>query len=1022
MQKDLNMLNLRRRGKKYRRAIRAMMPRMLEALESRVLLSGNSYTVGAYQFTGGTDGATPFGGLVIDTHGNLFGTGASGGSGNVGTVFELPSGGASAVGLYSFSTASGMSPYGSLAIDAQGNLFGTTLSGGASGKGTIFAIPAGSTTPVTVYSFSGPDGANPYSGLTLDADGDMFGTTVNGGPAGHGTVFEIPSGGAFRILHSFLGPSDGANPYGPLLRDGSGNLYGTTFAGGSSGDGTVFEISGGTFSMLHSFTGADGAKPTARLVMDDAGNLFGTTYAGGANDDGTIFGIGASGGALTTLYSFTGGTDGSHPYAGLVFDGAGNLFGTAYGGGAHGHGTVFEIPSDGTVPETLYAFTGGADGAAPYGPIFVSANGLLFGTATAGGTNGQGTLFELLPTRTAQITVAQQPSAIQAGVTMLQPIVVDLELTGGQVNTADNSSVTLSIVSGPSGATLSGTTTVQASHGVATFSNLKLTHAGTYTLAASDGSLVPVALDSFAVYAGPATRLVYDQQLTGFVAGQIMAPVTVDVEDALGNVTTDNSMVTLKLASGPAGAILHGTLTVPAVNGVATFSGLSVTKTGSFTISASDGKLPVARSKAFAVSPDVASTQFIITRPPGDTIVGRKISPAVTVTMEDQFGNLIASSTTQVSSSLVVLNLGGNATAALLTGSTTVNAVKGVATLGNLTIAQPGTYALQITGGGLAAVTTNSILSYFVPTHLVFTQQPMPATAGGTVAIVVSVEDSSNRIDTTNNSQVTIALQGNATVNGTLSVQAVNGVAAFSDLTLVKAGAYKLLASDGTNKAATSKSFNITPAAASEMVCTQNVAPSYVAGAKLAPGMNFEFRDAYGNVVVNYSGTVTLAANGPGPLQGITSAAVKKGVVTFNNSKLLTAGTYTLHAGSGGFGFDSASFTVLPAAAKMLAFDQPPTTAAAGVDITPAIRVKVTDAYGNLITNSTASVMLALASGPRGGEFTNGTAGAFTSLNATAVNGVAAFSEAALTLAGSYKLKATAARLTPVTSDIFTVN
>jgi uncharacterized repeat protein (TIGR03803 family) len=319
-------------------------------------LSASGTFTTLHSFTGtGTDGACPQADLVLDGQGNLFGTTGAGGADFCGTVFELAHGSSTVTTLYSFTgVTDGAWPLAGLVLDGQGNLFGTTFVGGAGdygssdyGYGTVFELAHGSSTVTTLYSFTGEtDGASPQAGLVLDRQGNLFGTTCAGGAGGYGTVFELAHGSStVTTLHSFTG-TEGVGVFASrLVLDEQGNLFGTTEYGGASDHGTVFELSAsGTFTTLHSFTGeTDGFDPCAGLVLDGQGNLFGTTYFGGASDCGTVFELSASG-TFTTLHSFTGtGTDGAHPRADLMLDGRGNLFGTTECGGTTDHGTVFEL-------------------------------------------------------------------------------------------------------------------------------------------------------------------------------------------------------------------------------------------------------------------------------------------------------------------------------------------------------------------------------------------------------------------------------------------------------------------------------------------------------------------------------------------------------------------------------------------------------------------------------------------------------------------------------------------------------
>jgi uncharacterized repeat protein (TIGR03803 family) len=379
----------------------------------------------------GSNGQYPSAALIADGSGNLFGTTENGGAYKDGTVFEIPkttSGYASTpVTLVSFNYSDGAYPYAALIADGSGDLFGTTAYGGASGVGTVFEIAKTTTTttgyastPVPLVSFNGSNGAIPNAALIADGNGNLFGTTVEGGTSNYGTVFEIAkttSGYASTpvTLVSFTG-TDGAYTYAALIADGSGNLFGTTQEGGASGYGTVFEIAKSTTTAtgyvstpvtLVNFNYGNGAYSSATLIADGSGNLFGTTESGGASGDGTVFEIAkstttATGYASTpiTLVSFNYG-DGAVPYSSLIADGSGNLFGTTEYGGASGDGTVFEIAKTTTTtsgyastPATLVSFNYG-DGADPFGGLIADGSGNLFGTTVEGGASGDGTVFEI---------------------------------------------------------------------------------------------------------------------------------------------------------------------------------------------------------------------------------------------------------------------------------------------------------------------------------------------------------------------------------------------------------------------------------------------------------------------------------------------------------------------------------------------------------------------------------------------------------------------------------------------------
>ncbi len=296
----------------------------------------------------------------------------------------------------------GANPFARLILSGN-TLYGTAQAGGSSGNGTVFAVDTDGTGFTNLYSFTAlnnntnSDGANPFARLILSGN-TLYGTAQAGGSSGNGTVFAVNTDGTgFTNLHSFTAlnnntNSDGANPYAGLILSGN-TLYGTAEAGGSLGKGTVFAVNtnGTGFTNLYSFTGgSDGANPYAGLIL--SGNaLFGTAYDGGSSGYGTAFAVNTNGTGFTNLYSFTGGSDGAYPYAGLILSGN-TLYGTTFFGGSLGKGTVFAVNTNGTGFTNPYSFTGGSDGAYPYAGLILSDN-TLYGTAFLGGTLGKGSVF-----------------------------------------------------------------------------------------------------------------------------------------------------------------------------------------------------------------------------------------------------------------------------------------------------------------------------------------------------------------------------------------------------------------------------------------------------------------------------------------------------------------------------------------------------------------------------------------------------------------------------------------------------
>jgi len=429
-----------------------------------------SYTESVlYSFaaTGG-DGHLPVAGLVIDGSGKLYGTTQAGGTSmacsfGCGTVFKLDnSSGSYKYGqLYSFTGSPDGEAPGALLIDAHGNLYGTTLFGGTSktancksGCGTVFKLainPDGSYTPSVLYRFAATgDGINPQGNLVIDSAGHLYGTTAAGGGSGYGIVFELDnSSGTYKdnLLHSFTGGSDGEIPTSGLVVDAHGNLYGTAENGGSTacpmGCGTVFELTNnsGSYSFtaapLYSFTGSPDAQNPVSLVIDASGNLYGTAGGGAStacNGCGTVFELANKSGSYTytgVLYSFTGSPDGAQP-TGLIVDASGNLYGTTGLGGTStvcslsGCGTVFEVAPGPARPTYVFSATSGSGQSATVNTQFASqlgvtvldANGnppasavtvTFTASASAGGASGtfaNGTATTTAPTNPLGVATA----------------------------------------------------------------------------------------------------------------------------------------------------------------------------------------------------------------------------------------------------------------------------------------------------------------------------------------------------------------------------------------------------------------------------------------------------------------------------------------------------------------------------------------------------------------------------------------------------------------------------------------
>jgi uncharacterized repeat protein (TIGR03803 family) len=357
----------------------------------------------------GSDGSAPLAGLVMDAKQDLYGTASAGGEYNGGVVFKASRSGAQMV-MHSFGSGTdGASPEGSLIIDSAGNLYGTTFAGGAAGAGTVFKISSNGKESI-LYSFAGSDdGANPVAGLAINASGNLYGTTSSGGTYNSGTVFEVSSTGQHTVLYSFGSiATDGTGPVAGVTLDPKGNLYGTASAGGSYGYGTVFELkysaSGFTENILHNFEMQnDGGTPYAGLIFDRSGNLYGAATQGGdgTGGGGTVFELTRSGGNWTfnVLYGLAGwGISGT--FRNLLFDAStGVIYATTHCDGAYSSGTVYSLtPSAGTWAYTeLYTFTGGTNGFYVFSNLVMDKSGNLYGTTNTGGANGYGEIFKVTP-------------------------------------------------------------------------------------------------------------------------------------------------------------------------------------------------------------------------------------------------------------------------------------------------------------------------------------------------------------------------------------------------------------------------------------------------------------------------------------------------------------------------------------------------------------------------------------------------------------------------------------------------
>jgi MYXO-CTERM domain-containing protein len=612
----------------------------------------------------------------------------------------------------------------------------------------------------------------------------------------------------------------------------------------------------------------------------------------------------------------------------------------------------------------------------------------------------------------------QQPSNSAAGVSITPAVqVIAVDQFGNPVTTATNS-VTLALGNNPGGSTLGGTTTVAMASGVATFSNLTLNKPGTgYTLTASSTGLTGVTSSGFNIVPGAPAKLVFTIQPTTTGANASITPaVQVAIQDSVGNLTNSTANVTLALGNNPTGATLSGTTTVAAVAGVATFSNLSLNRGGNgYTLAATSASLTGATSSAFNI---VGGTPYrvLITRQPSNTTAGATITPSIQATVYDVSGNVVGSA-----NNAITVSLGNNPAGGTLGGTTTVNAVAGVADFANLSVDRVGVnYTLVAGSSGLFADSSVGFdVGVGAASQLAFTASPTTNVGSGAAFTVkVAVRDAGGNLVTTASAPVTLALlnAAGATLSGTKVATPVGGVATFTGLSVDKVGSgYQLQATATGLTTATSTAFGVDPGVAAALAFTTQPGNT-ASGALIAPAVRVEVRDAQGNTVTSSSASITLAFGtnpASGTLGGTKTVAAINGVATFADLTVDKVGTgYTLKATAGALTATSSAFNVTAGAAAKLVFRTPPANAVAGA-VLGSVAVEVQDAQGNL-TASTAQVTLTL------GGATGGTLGGTTTV--AAVNGVATFSTLFIQKAATgFTLTAGGTALTSVTSGPFNI-
>jgi uncharacterized repeat protein (TIGR03803 family) len=602
----------------------------VEQLDTRLT---PSYVLSTLATFNGTNGSWPEAGLVMDSSGNLYGTTNRGGASNDGTVFELAHGSGPIATLASFNGTNGADPlYSGVIMDGSGNLYGTTAVGGASAAGTVFELAPGSGTLTTLVSFGG-FGVEPSWGVIRDSSGNLygitFGTSVIGETIGQ-TVFELAAGsGTITTLATFAG---GSSASGSLLMDSSGNLYGTTQDGGSSGDGSVFELAqgSGTITTLAAFNGANGRSPYAGLIMDGSGNLFGTTLAGGASGYGTVFELAHGSSTITTLAAFNG-SNGLEPHAPLLMDSSGNLYGTTEGSGPY-PGTVFEL-APGSDTLTTLAFFNGSNGKGPAGGLMMDSSGNLYGTTMVGGASNDGMVFEL--SNGPSFAVSGFPSPSTAG-TAGRFAVTALN-ADGTVNAGYSGTVTFSS-SDPQAVLPANYTFTTADQGMHSFT-ATLKTAGTQSIAATDTANSSIVGSDTGVTVNPAAAasLIFSNVPSSTTAGSAFT-LTLTAKDAYGNVATGYTG-TVHFTSSDGKAVLPADYTFAGSDAGQHAFSITLKTAGSQSLTATDtGTGSIAGSAGGIVVNAAAAAQFILSAPASVT---HGVAFSLTLTVEDAYGNVV---------------------------------------------------------------------------------------------------------------------------------------------------------------------------------------------------------------------------------------------------------------------------------------------------------------------------------------------------------------------------------------------
>src|SRR6266542_724684 len=902
------------------------------------------------------------------------------------------------------------------------------------GTGTGGAALSGTTTVAAV------NGVATFSTLSLDKSGTGYtlSATASGLTGAPSAAFAITAGSATQLAFTTQpSAATGGVTITPVVQvaaqDALGNVVtgftGSVTVGITAGTGP----DGATLAGVTTVAAAGGFAVFPNLSIDKTGTVekgtgytlsaTATCFAGAISDPFDI----KAGHATQLVFTVqpTTKTAGAHvapPVQVAALDAVGNAVPAFSGNVTVAIGTN---PAGGTLfGSTTVAAVGGV---ATFSTLSLDKRGTGYAlSASATGLSGAtSAAFAVTPGPATQLEFTVQPGMTTVQGTIHPAVRVTARDALGNSATGFQGNVTVAIGTNPTGATLSGTTTLAAIGGVATFSSLSIDHVGSYTLSATAAGLAGAASAPFDIVPSIPIRLVFTAQPSTWTAGVTVTPaIQVTAQDASGNaVPAFTGDVTLAIGANPAGGSLSDTTTLAAVGGVATFSDISVDRSGSgYTLTAAATGLTGATSAPFAVVPGAAA-RLVFAVQPSTATARATITPEVEVTALDGFGNTATGFTGNVT-----VAIGTNPAGGVLSGTPTVPTVAGVAAFLTLSIDKPDSgYTLLATATGPTGATSAPFDITAAPAaRLVFTPPPTDTTAGATMRPVqLTAKDALGNTVTGFTGNVTLTITAGtgasgARLVGATTVAAVGGVATFSALSIAQSASGYTLSATGTGLAGTTSSpFTITAGLATQLVFTAQPSDA-TAGATITPAVRVTARDARGNAVPGFTGSVTVAIGtnpAGGTLSGTTTLAAVGGVATFSNLSVdKSASGYTLSATASGLtAATSAPFTVLAGAATRLAFTVQPGAATAGATFAPAIRVAALDGGDNAVPGFTGTVTVAIVTNPAGGTLTGAT-------TVAAVAGVATFSTLSLDKSGTgYTLSAAAAGLAGATSAAFAI-